>query len=184
MGKKYNPPHPDDILAFQKAVEGTKLLKQKQNKVRLKKNQCEQKVIKKLRRPSEDPIPMRETLELATVSRDETIQYKHPSISNKILRNLSKGQYNIDAMLDLHGMTVDQAEIAVNQFLQQCLRRHSRVALIIHGKGRRDSVPVLKNKLNHWLREMPVVLAFCSASTTHGSRGAIFVLLKEFLEEK
>lgn len=182
MGKKSNSPHPEDLLTFQKAVEGTKLLTQ--NKVRLKKSQCEQKVIKQPRHPAEDPLVLRETLAIPAVTRDEVIQFKHPSISNKILRNLSKGQYNIDAMLDLHGMTVEKAEMAVSHFLHQCLRRHSRVALIIHGKGRRDSVPVLKNKLNLWLRETPAVLAFCSASSTHGSRGAIYVLLKVHSEEK
>ena len=40
-----------------------------------------------------------------------------------------------NAEIDLHGMTVDEAIPAVNQFLDTAYRKHVRRAWIIHGKG-------------------------------------------------
>ena len=111
------------------------------------------------------------------------LSYHQSGIGHKILRNLRKGQYNVDAVLDLHGMTVELARHNLKEFLQQCLLTQSRVALIIHGKGKHNQVPILKNKLNQWLRTLDIVLAFCSATNQHGQRGAVYVYLKRINEE-
>jgi len=118
------------------------------------------------------------------VTSDTLLSYKQDSISYKVLRNLRKGQYNVDAMIDLHGMTVEIARASLIQFLSNCLRKNSRVVLIIHGRKRSNNTPILKSKLNIWLRSTRAVLAFCSADTLHGSQGAIYVLLKRSIEEK
>ena len=47
---------------------------------------------------------------------------------------------------------------------------------IIHGKGI-DSI--LKTCVNGWLRQIPEVLAFCSAPAAQGGNGAVLVLLKK-----
>jgi DNA-nicking Smr family endonuclease len=52
---------------------------------------------------------------------------------------------------------------------------------IIHGKGKRsrnNKGPVIKTKVNHWLRQRDDVLAFCSARPIDGGTGAIYVLLR------
>jgi DNA-nicking Smr family endonuclease len=171
----------EDIDTFKQAVEGVTPLKEK-NKVRLKTAATPRKRIKP-HFHDEENLPFSESHDIDDVSSEEYISYKQPDISNKTLRKLHKGQYNVEAKLDLHGKSIEEAIIAVNSFLQQCLREGIRVALIIHGKGRHSQVPILKNKLNHWLRELYVVLAFCSAAPSHGSRGAIYVLLKRNTEE-
>lgn len=109
---------------------------------------------------------------------ESPMTYKRPEIPHKTLRHLKKGQYNIDAKLDLHGMTVRDAEAVLTLFLDECLAHGDRVVLIVHGKSRHQETPIIKNRLNHWLREYNDVLAFCSASVHHGSRGAVYVLLK------
>ena len=55
-----------------------------------------------------------------------------------------------------------------------------RCAHIIHGKGYRsgERQPVLKRKVNYWLRLRPDVLAFCSATPRDGGTGAVYVLLR------
>lgn len=118
---------------------------------------------------------------LAPVGGEEYIDYKKKDIANKILRNLRKGQYNVEAILDLHGKSVNQAKTALNRFLLRCLHDNIQVLLIIHGKGNPKQMPILKNKLNHWLREIDDVLAFCSASSRHGNRGALYVLLRKIV---
>ena len=124
-----------------------------------------------------------ESESLEMVDGEKSISYKQASISNKTLRKLQKGQYNIEGILDLHGMTIEQALKATNSFLQTCLHEHILAVLIIHGKGHHSELPQLKNKLNHWLRKIDVVLAFCSALPRQGGNGALYLLLKRTTEE-
>ncbi len=170
-----------DIAAFHQAVAGTKPLVQ--NKVRLAKKTKSALAVPTKQQPK-DSFDFSDGSEIAAVGSEEFIAYKQSGISDKTLRKLRKGQYNVEAILDLHGMSVEQARKAVGQFLQQCLQEKLRIVLIIHGKGQQSGMPILKNKLNHWLREINVVLAFCSANPSHGSRGAMYVLLKCTTEEK
>lgn len=176
MPKKSKPSN-EDIEAFQKAMKGIKPLIQK--KVRLTPSSLMAKSTR-TRSFQSDPehFNFDDQLDIPHVHGEEIITYKHSSVSNKILRKLRKGQYNVDALLDLHGMSAEDAKTAVENFLQQCLYTGWRVVLIIHGKGHHSQMPVLKNKLNRWLRETDMVLAFCSATSSHGSGGATYVLLK------
>ncbi|MHB1948983.1 MAG: Smr/MutS family protein [Gammaproteobacteria bacterium] len=115
---------------------------------------------------------------LPSVSSDEILQYYRPGIQHKILRNLRNGKYNVEAKLDLHGKTVAEARQTLTRFLQACKEQNIRHVLIIHGKGRNTNQPILKNKLNHWLRQTEQVLAFSSATGKDGRGGALYVLLK------
>lgn len=119
-----------------------------------------------------------------TLERETVVMVKHSSISNKILRNLAKGQYNVEAALDMHGMTVAIAEREVDAFLKACLQKELQVVLLIHGKGTHQQRPILKNKLYQWLAQVDDILAFCSAAPSQGQRGALVVLLKRKQEEK
>jgi DNA-nicking Smr family endonuclease len=157
-------------------MKGTKPLKQK--KIRLSPTPPVRKTKPRAAAPPSESLHLHETADVPPVAKEEYIAYKQTGISNKILRKLRKGQYNIEAILDLHGMTVEKANTAVDHFLQQCLREGKRIVLIIHGKGHHSQEPILKNKLNLWLRSTSSVLAFCSATPSHGSRGASYVMLK------
>lgn len=176
MPKKY-PIDLLDLETFKTAVKGAKPLIH--NKVRLAPPQ--KKYLENNKVPHfEEEIVLHDKNDLNNVSGEEFISYKQASISHKILRKLRKGQYNVEATLDLHGMTVDNAKHAVQQFLQGCIQHDIRVAVVIHGKGK-NNMAILKNKLNQWLRDVHVVLAFCSATSLHGRHGAIYVLLKRSL---
>jgi DNA-nicking Smr family endonuclease len=115
---------------------------------------------------------------LESVNSDSTLEFFRPGVQRKILRKIRLGQYNIEATLDLHGMVVEEARTALSDFLFHCLDQGIRHILIIHGKGRNLDKPILKNKLNHWLRQTDDILAFCSATAKRGSSGALYVLLR------
>lgn len=181
MPKKKAHPSEEDLKAFHEAVKGVKPLKN--NKIRLSTRRHPPKVAHRRHQEELPDLTLNEALTLSPVSSEEFIQYRQTGVSHKILRNLRKGQYNVEAKLDLHGMSIEKAIHAVDCFLKQCIHEGVRVALIIHGKGHHSHMPILKNKLNHWLRDIQPVLAFCSAAPTHGSRGAIYVLLKRNPEE-
>lgn len=116
---------------------------------------------------------------LAPVSSHDLLNFAKPGIQDKALRKLRAGQYNVDAVLDLHGMTVEDARQSLSRFLGHCQQKGFNHVLMIHGKGRSVSKPILKNKLNHWLRQTEQVLAFCSATARNGSSGALYVLLRK-----
>lgn len=177
MSKKRKPSE-EEIGIFQNAVKGTKPLVQK--KIRLAPPASPLKPLKPGKnRLHWDDLPIeRETQATAIVKGEESISYKQSGVSSSLLSKLSKSQFPIDAILDLHGLSIEKALLAVDDFFQQCRHNSVRVALIIHGKGQHSETPVLKNEINHLLRTLNIVLAFCSASPKHGGRGAIYVLLK------
>ena len=118
--------------------------------------------------------------EPAEVETGDELLYTRPGLQHSVIRKLRRGQYAIEAELDLHGATVVQAREAVNTFLKNAREQDKRVVRIIHGKGNSSEgkLPVLKGKVNSWLRQKDEVLAFCSARQNDGGTGAVYVLLK------
>ncbi len=121
-----------------------------------------------------------------TVGNEEYLEYRGPGIQHKLFSKLRTGKVHLEAELDLHGMTIAKAEPALGQFLDLCQQQQIRCVRIIHGKGwgSRDNKPILKSKINYWLRQSPAVLAFCSATVEDGGTGALYVLLKRQHQEQ
>ena len=114
------------------------------------------------------------------ISAGESMYYARTGLQQRLLQRLRRGQLPSEAELDLHGMTIAQAHYQLARFLSWCGEQGLRTVRIIHGKGyrSRDQAPVLKNRLNHWLREQQEVLAFCSSRPDQGGTGAVNVLLR------
>lgn len=144
--------------------------------------------------PAPPPIPQQRLRDEAAVMHDvfsddfaleeletgEELLHWRPGLQHQVLRKLRKGHYSIGAELDLHGYTVAEARQALGAFLEHCLHQNFRCVRIIHGKGNGslNRLPVLKGKVNHWLRQRDEVLAFASARPADGGTGALYVLLK------
>lgn len=101
-------------------------------------------------------------------------------LSRQALRKLRRGHWVVQAELDLHGLTVAGARVALVTFLQRCLREGRRCVRIIHGRGlrSRNGEPVLKSKTAVWLSQRQEILAFCQARPVDGGAGAVLVLLR------
>jgi DNA-nicking Smr family endonuclease len=113
------------------------------------------------------------------------IEFKRDGVQTGVYRNLRLGKYPIDARLDLHHMTIDQARQAVFQFVKDCMTHDIRCALITHGKGEgRDQPAQLKSCVAHWLPQFQEILAFHSAQKPHGWVGATYVLLRKSEKKK
>ena len=112
---------------------------------------------------------------------EAALSFKRDGIQNGVFRRLQQGGYEIEAVLDLHGLTIEQARHEVYQFIRDCVYHDVRSALISHGKGRRnkDQVPLLKSFLARWLPMFPEVMAFHSAQKWHGGAGAVYLLLRK-----
>lgn len=116
----------------------------------------------------------------AAVSTDEELYFARPGVPAAAMRKLRRGGWVIRAELDLHGLTGDEARMALAGFLDRCMLEDRRCVRVIHGKGygSKHRLPVLKNKVRHWLAQREDVLAFCQARTADGGAGAVIVLLK------
>ncbi len=111
----------------------------------------------------------------------DSLSFCRPGIQKSTFRRLKKGQYSVGAELDLHGMTVAEAQLSLSRFIQDSRQENIRCVRIIHGKGYGSSGKgsVLKSMANQWLRqEESGVSAFCSARPSDGGTGAVYVLLK------
>lgn len=120
------------------------------------------------------------------LSPHDMLEFKRPGIQHGVYKNLRLGKYSVDARLDLHRMTVEQALLAVPQFIKDCVNNDIRCALINHGKGidRQPQPALLKSCVNHWLPQLDMVMAFHSAQKHHGGVGATYVLLKKSEKKK
>lgn len=131
------------------------------------------------RRVMEDMLS--DVIDPADLECGDELLFSRPGIQHGVLRKLRRGQFSVDAELDMHGMTALIARQALNDFLRSCRCSGARCVRIIHGKGRRSvqGRPVLKTKVNYWLQQRDEVLAFCSARPVDGGTGAVYVLLKK-----
>jgi len=99
------------------------------------------------------------------------------------LRRLRRGALPIDARLDLHGMSVQQARLQLELFLRTTRSRGERCVLVIHGKG--DHSPqgtgALRGEISAWLSQSTAsehVAGFATARGADGGEGAVYVLLR------
>jgi len=102
----------------------------------------------------------------------------HPELT----RRLHRGDFSIEAHIDLHGLSVEEARTSLDCFLRDAVRTGKRAVLVVHGRGLSSpGRPVLKNSLYRWLTAGPWrkwVLAFSSARRCDGGAGATYILLR------
>lgn len=111
---------------------------------------------------------------------DDALSYRAAGIGPEVLRRLRRGEWAIQAHIDLHGHRVEEARHALVLFLKHALKNGLRCVRVVHGKGlgSRDKVPVLKGKVRGWLVQREDVIAFCQARPIDGGSGALVVLLR------
>lgn len=170
----------EDRALFRKAVAGTRRL-EKTPRIQPRKRRPPPRPLQRERdeaRVLDDMFS--EPVDAAVLETGEELLFSRTGLQNRVLRRLRRGEYAIEAELDLHGLTRLEARQALSEFLHDCRARGCRCVRIIHGKGRgsQGKRPVLKQYVDHWLRQVDAVLAYCSAIPAHGGTGAIYVLLK------
>ncbi len=117
---------------------------------------------------------------------DEYIEGAIVGADSALLPKLRRGDFSIQAHLDLHGMTAAEARQAVERFILNSVNKGLRCVLIIHGRGlnSQDQIPILKERMRSWLKRgrlKHLVLAFATAQPCDGGAGALYVLLRKFL---
>ena len=104
-------------------------------------------------------------------------------LDRRTARRLKRGQLSVEARLDLHGRTQDQAHDALQSFIEESRMARRRCVLVITGKGSVASGRggVLRQMVPRWLNEPALrrhVIAITNAPESSGGAGALYVLLK------
>ena len=103
-------------------------------------------------------------------------------LTQKDRRRLSRGAWEVDSRIDLHGMRQATAFHALIGFLRHAQARGDRVALVITGKGRSgEDAGALRRLVPEWLSRpefRSLILGLEEASRRHGGGGALYVRLR------
>lgn len=172
-------PGDDDSRLFREAVRGAKTLR------------AEPRASQRKRRPpararfarADRAAVLAESLDATTyggaLETGDELRFRRAGVQDAVLRRLRRGEYRVEAEIDLHGLTVAEAGAELRAFLAAAIARDLRCVRIVHGKGLRSGQrgPVLKQAVNGLLRRVAAVVAFTSARQVDGGTGAVYVLL-------
>ena len=114
------------------------------------------------------------------------------------VRKIARGQIEIDARIDLHGMRQREAHSALRRFLFNAHAKGHHIVLVITGKGSfqrssqddydmefyglSDEPGVLRRNVPLWICEgdlNAVVAAYTTAHSRHGGDGALYIHLRK-----
>lgn len=109
-------------------------------------------------------------------------------VDKRTSQRLGRGQLSIEARLDLHGMTQDEAHGRLAGFIRRSVAAGKRNVLVITGKGFKTSqnkmggeTGVLRQAVPRWLNEPGLrhhIVALRHAQPKDGGEGALYVLLR------
>ena len=104
-------------------------------------------------------------------------------IDRRSKQKLARGKQAIDARIDLHGRTQEEAHVVLLRFLHRAQANGAKTVLVITGKGGRSDSGrgVLKRQVPMWLA-LPefraLVVGFADAAIGHGGEGALYVRVR------
>ena len=112
-------------------------------------------------------------------------------LDRRMRQKLARGQAEVDAAVDLHGMRQQEAHRALHGFLLRSQREGAKLVLVVTGKGEGHDADgfgalsrtpgVLRRSVPLWLRApewRSLVVGFEEASRQHGGAGALYVRLR------
>ncbi|MDO5657274.1 MAG: Smr/MutS family protein [Paracoccus sp. (in: a-proteobacteria)] len=109
-------------------------------------------------------------------------------MDHKTHRKLTSGKLRPEARIDLHGMTLAQAQPALSRFITSCQINGLRLVLVITGKGSRGGDDVMEGRRGALRHQVPqwlhggtmasIVQQVAPAHQRHGGGGAYYVYLR------
>lgn len=178
----------DEFAEFKAAMGDVTPLKT-EKKVDLKKNQRDAIAIQQRRKAATESLE-KDTNHLADdyvdmVKPYDVLAFKRNGVQEGVYRKFRLGKYDIEARLDLHRKTVEQARRDVYRFIEDAMKYDLRNVMILHGKGEKEATPaLLKSWVNKWLPQLDDVLAYHSCQQQHGGTGAVYVMLRKSEKKK
>jgi DNA-nicking Smr family endonuclease len=114
---------------------------------------------------------------------DEYVEGYRVGLDPRLVSELRRGKFAVQAHFDMHGMIQGDAKEALKEFIIASVRKGLRTVLVVHGRGLRSpgGHSILKHASAGWLSHGAIgghVLAFTTARAADGGAGATYVLLK------
>jgi DNA-nicking Smr family endonuclease len=113
------------------------------------------------------------------IAGDQVLEHRRDDVGEQVLRRLARGEFAVEAEIDLHGHDLLGAEAALRAFLHAARREGRRCVRVIHGRGSRspDGQAVLKALTDRMLAQRGDILAYASAPPAMGGTGAVLALI-------
>jgi DNA-nicking Smr family endonuclease len=108
------------------------------------------------------------------------------ALDRRFKQRLARGRNAIEARIDLHGLTQNEAHAELLRFLRRAQADGKKIALVVTGKGTRSGEAanergVLRRQVPLWLA-LPefraLIVGFDEAHVSHGGQGALYVSLR------
>lgn len=103
------------------------------------------------------------------------LKYVKPGCDSFEVKRLRRSEYPPDLILDLHGLTKEQAKLEIAALIHAAQKQHIHCVCIVHGV----SGHVLKTNVPNWLVQHPAVEGFHQAPLEWGGKGALLVLIEQ-----
>ena len=107
-------------------------------------------------------------------------------IDRRTARRIRRGALPVEARIDLHGLTREEAFRRLTRFIAESQASGRRLVLVVTGKGRRSedgmAAGVIRRETPLWLARPPNaarVLDTAPAQPRHGGEGALYVYLRK-----
>lgn len=169
--KGYNEPmkkklSPEDLQLWQSQLKDVKPLS------------TEEKTREELLLPKKPKVPQPKAPSL-----ERHLGNSYPSVPLQNFGRKELRHLKIDGRLDMHGMSMDQAYQALEQFLLGAQKRGFKIVLIITGKGALSSENTLRRQLPRWIKETPIGHLVSTlhhpAKPQDGGQGAFYLGLRK-----
>ncbi len=103
-------------------------------------------------------------------------------VDKSIIKNIKKGNFSVDARLDLHGKTLEKAFNTFVSFVNNNYELENRNLLIVTGKGNPEkNTGIIRKNFPLWLNNESVrdkILYVNFANISDGGDGAFYVFLR------
>lgn len=162
----------EDIALFKQALGNARQLEQDKihPKPPVSKNKKQQLIIKRERQLAD--FYFSDEFE-PKLPENGPMSFVREGCSSFLTKQLRRGDFYPDLILDLHGMTKADAKVEIASLIEACKKQHIRCACIMHGLGEH----ILKKKIPHWLVQHPDIQAFHQAPLEWGGNAALLVLV-------
>jgi DNA-nicking Smr family endonuclease len=178
---------PDESEAFLEAMEGVTRIHGKNMRVPEVAGNRGSVLCRKQAEPSMEEVLGNDSA-FNVVNLPEFMEGYADDLSPLIMEKLRNGEFSVQKVLDLHGLSALNAAEAFRDFIREAVHSQMYCVRIIHGRGLKSKQgPVLKEKLKEWIVQAMHrrwIVAFSSSKMREGGPGATTILLRTRAHKK
>lgn len=172
----------DDEHLLTEAMEGVRTIPPGEKRIRAKK---EAHIASHPRESEEEKLLQEVLADHSVINVTNLPEYMEgyvEGINPLIMEKLRKGEFSVQEVIDLHGLSIESARETFEYFLSDAVKKGLRCVKVIHGRGLKSKrTPIIRDYVKTWIvRAMhrKWVTAFSNATMAEGGPGATCILLR------